>query len=89
MRSRPSPINSADTGEVWHYSLGHWVEDDPTVGDHAFSSAGALGFYPWIDKSKTYYGVLARDAGLEANAGYHSVQCGRLIRKAWTSATAL
>jgi len=78
-----SPIDSADTGEVWGYSLGHWVEDDQTVGDHAFSSAGAFGFYPWIDKSKTYYGVLARKAQSETNAGYHSAQCGRLIRQAW------
>ncbi|MCC7325354.1 MAG: hypothetical protein IT521_00930, partial [Burkholderiales bacterium] len=78
-----SPVDSADTGEVWGYSLGHWVENDPAVGDHAFSSAGAFGFYPWIDQSKTYYGVLARKAQLEANAGYHSAQCGRLIRQAW------
>ncbi|MEO8506970.1 MAG: hypothetical protein ABI593_05010 [Betaproteobacteria bacterium] len=78
-----SPVSSADTGEVWGYSLGHWVEDDPTVGDHAYSSAGAFGFYPWIDKSKTYYGVLARKSQLETNAGYHSAQCGRLIRQAW------
>ena len=48
--------------ESWHYSIGHWVEDDPAVGDGAFSSAGAFGFYPWIDASKTYYGVLAREA---------------------------
>lgn len=39
--------------ESWHYSLGHWVEDDPAVGDGAFSSAGAFGFYPWIDASKS------------------------------------
>ena len=33
-------------GESWHYSIGHWVEDDPNVGDGAFSSPGAFGFYP-------------------------------------------
>lgn len=70
--------------ESWNYSLGHWVEDDPFFGDHAFSSAGALGFYPWINSTKTLYGILARvTSGLEANAGYHSAQCGRLIRQAW------
>ena len=47
-------------GESWHYSIGHWVEDDPTVGDGAFSSAGAFGFYPWIDRDEDHYGVLAR-----------------------------
>jgi hypothetical protein len=66
--------------ESWHYSIGHWVEDDPVVGDGAFSSAGLFGFYPWIDASKTWYGVLARVAPAGA---LDSVDCGRLIRKAW------
>ena len=78
----PVPSN-----ESWHYSLGHWVEDDPVVGDGAFSSAGAFGFYPWIDASKTYYGIVARESiALDSNDGYSSAQCGRLIRKAWLSA---
>ncbi len=73
--STPVPAN-----ESWHYSIGHWVEDDPVVGDGAFSSPGAFGFYPWIDASRSYYGVVARrvDAGW-----YASAQCGRQIRKAW------
>ncbi len=71
------------TTEAWNYSLGHWVEDDPTVGDHAFSSAGGGGFYPWIDSSKTYYGIVARERETEAGAGIHSEECGRLIRQAW------
>jgi len=71
----------------WHYSIGHWVEDDPAVGDGAFSSAGAFGFYPWIDADKTIYGILARhDTG--GGAAATSVRCGALIRKAWTTATA-
>ena len=69
--------------ESWHYSLGHWVEDDPAVGDGAFSSAGAFGFYPWVDASKTYYGVLAREDLLGTGMGVESARCGRLIRKAW------
>lgn len=73
--STPIPTNLS-----WHYSLGHWVEDDPT-GDGAFSSAGAFGFYPWVDAGKTYYGVVAR---VDANsAGYDSALCGGMIRKAW------
>lgn len=76
--------NPISDTESWNYSLGHWVEDDPLYGDHAFSSAGAFGFYPWIDSTRTYYGVLARQAGVgEGEAGYHSAQCGRLIRQAW------
>lgn len=73
--------------ESWHYSLAHWVEDDPAVGDGSFSSPGAFGFYPWIDKGKTTYGILARyDTG--GQAAYDSVQCGRLIRKAWVTGVA-
>jgi len=81
----PIPLN-----ETWHYSVAHWVEDDPKVGDGAFSSPGAFGFYPWIDASKTYYGIVARDdrSGLrsddpEQKPAVQSVDCGRLIRAAW------
>ncbi|MDE0853580.1 MAG: hypothetical protein OSA97_04075 [Nevskia sp.] len=87
-----SPIDGTPdnvvSNESWHYSLGHWVEDDPTpqpdgttLGDGAFSSPGAFGFYPWIDASKTYYGILARKA--QTGAYYPSVECGRMIRKAF------
>lgn len=65
----------------WDYSLGHWVESDPVTGDGAYSSAGAFGFYPWIDKTKTYYGVLAREG--KPGSGDDSAACGGLIRKAW------
>ena len=67
-----------------HYSLGSWVEDDPHSGDDAFSDPGLLGFYPWIDSSKTWYGVLARVSHV-AGGYVGSMQCGRLIRKAWVS----
>jgi Beta-lactamase len=72
--------------EQWQYSLGHWVESDPHVGDGAFSSAGALGFYPWVDASRRWYGVLARRD--DQGSAHESVQCGRLIRKAWVTGTA-
>lgn len=73
----------------WHYSLGHWVEDDPHSGDGAFNSAGAFGFYPWIDKDKTHYGLIAREAGLLFDRpAPDSVRCGALLRKAWITGTA-
>ena len=79
-------LSPAPSDEAWNYSLGHWVEDDPTVGDHAFSSAGALGFYPWIDATKTWYGVLARKASTPTGGeGVVSLRCGRLIRQAWVT----
>jgi hypothetical protein len=90
--TQPGSCATADyspiTVEAWNYSVGHWVEDDPAVGDGAFSSAGAFGFYPWIDSTRTYYGVLAREDFTGTNRGYASAQCGRLIRKAYVTGTA-
>lgn len=68
----------------WQYSLGHWVET--LTGDGSFSSPGAFGFYPWIDASRSHYGVLARADGL--GQGMDSAACGALIRKAWASGAA-
>lgn len=83
-----SAVNTpVPAGESWHYSVGHWVEDDPVVGDRAYSSAGALGFYPWIDAGKTTYGIVARSSAAGTGNGFDSSACGRLIRKAWASAT--
>jgi hypothetical protein len=65
----------------WSYSLGHWVENDPVTGDGAYSSPGAFGFYPWINKRVDTYGIVARVA--PAGSGYESAQCGAVIRKAW------
>jgi len=72
----------------WGYSIGHWVESDPATGDGAFSSAGGLGFYPWINADKTLYGVLARVA-VGSGAGGESAQCGARIRRAWVTGIAL
>ncbi|MCY7316370.1 MAG: hypothetical protein LH480_12290 [Rubrivivax sp.] len=79
--------------ESWQYSLGHWVENDPKVGDGAFSSPGAFGFYPWIDAGKRWWGVLAREdmsstGGEPDRAGMASARCGREIRAAWLSGVA-
>jgi CubicO group peptidase (beta-lactamase class C family) len=82
-----TPIPSS---ERWQYSIGHWVESDPAVGDGAFSSAGAFGFYPWIDSGRSVYGIVARESlsVLTQQPGYESVQCGRLIRQAWLTGVA-
>ncbi len=80
--STPVPANLS-----WNYSIGHWVEADPASGDGAFSSAGAFGFYPWVDASKSWYGIVARvDLG---GSGAESAACGALIRKAWVTGSAL
>jgi hypothetical protein len=84
----PSPL-------AWHYSYGHFVEDDPDTGDGAFSSPGLYGFYPWIDASKTYYGLVARESivgiaspNVTDTPYYLSAQCGRAIRKAFMTGVA-
>jgi CubicO group peptidase (beta-lactamase class C family) len=71
---------AAPRDEAWHYSLGHWVEDDPDEGDGAFSSLGLFGFYPWIDESMTYYGIVASEGLMEVPS---ALDCGRVIRAAW------
>jgi hypothetical protein len=90
----PATYGNALSGPVagaerWDYSLGQWVEADPQVGDRANSSAGGGGFYPWIDAGKSLYGILARERFAEADAGYHSAECGRLIRQAWRTGVAV
>lgn len=68
---------------AWHYSYAHWVEDDPAIGDDgSFSSPGLFGFYPWVDAKKEHYGIVARHS-TALRAYLESVQCGRLIRKAY------
>lgn len=74
----------------WHYSIAHWVEDDPATGDGAFSSPGAFGFYPWIEANRRFYGVISRFAGSsdELQSGLASSRCGRELRAAWETGTA-
>lgn len=84
----PSACSSAvysPSPEQWHYSYAHWIEDDPTTGDGAFSSPGKFGFYPWISADKSTYGVLSRYDNTNILAFYASVLCGRKLRKAWFS----
>jgi hypothetical protein len=75
--------------QVWQYSLGHWVEKDPDsgAGDGAFSSPGEHGFYPWIDASRSYYGVVSRSSAFSPVAYQSAILCGQAIRKAFVSGT--
>lgn len=89
----PTALSSPVAGTVsWHYAFGHWVEDDPLSGDGSFSSAGAFGFYPWVDASRTWWGIVARhqnDGGGNPEADQRparqSAVCGLRIRHAWRS----
>jgi hypothetical protein len=82
--SASCPAAYSPIPRAWHYSMGHWIEDDAT-GDGAFSSPGAYGFYPWIDASAKYYGIIARDDSTGIEEGYASAQCGQVLRLAWTT----
>jgi hypothetical protein len=86
--SCPTAVYSPASPYNWHYSWGHWIEDDSSIGDDgAFSSPGAFGFYPWIDSSKQYYGILARRSDT-SGAYKESAMCGRLIRAAFLTGVA-
>jgi hypothetical protein len=75
----------------WHYSMGHWVEDDADSVQNnnvAYSSAGAFGFYPWVDTTRTHYGIVARmvagaTTGSNQPEGFNSWKCGKQIRLAY------
>lgn len=74
------------TDKNWSYSIGHWVENDAPLGDGAFSSPGALGFYPWINAGVDTYGLVAR---VDSAGGIlPSARCGALLRKSWFTAVA-
>jgi len=86
---------AASLPDNFHYALGHWVEDDPAAtpsSNFAYSSAGAFGFYPWVDVDRALYGIVAREAASGetqgTGEGYSTLQCGRLIRLAWKTAVA-
>jgi hypothetical protein len=92
----PSAVYSPIAGSLsWHYAIGHWVEDDPAGGDGAFSSAGAFGFYPWIDRTRSWWGIVARHdtTGLtgddpDQRPARDSAACGARIRAAWITGLA-
>ena len=54
----------AGLGEDWHYGFGLWHECQSSTFNCAagtrISSPGAYGAYPFWDKSKGYFGILAR-----------------------------
>ena len=70
--------------ENWKYSFGHWFEDTTSYEGFAYSSQGLFGFYPWIDSTKTYYGIISRDS-TDSGASEASANCGREIRAAFLS----
>ncbi|RYZ42067.1 MAG: hypothetical protein EOO71_09555 [Myxococcaceae bacterium] len=70
-----------------YYGLGHWIEGETvggvwTVTGH--NSAGAFGFYPWVNAARNRYMVLSRSRQLGGDAeGEKSRACAQNIRKAY------
>ncbi|NVI99237.1 hypothetical protein HV824_14050 [Myxococcus sp. AM009] len=77
------------TAGTAYYGLGHWIEGETvngawTVTGH--SSAGAFGFYPWVNAAGNRYMLLARSRQLGANGeGEKSRACAQAIREAYES----
>ena len=64
-----------DRGLDWHYGFGNWIECENVpfdcVSPGKFSSPGAYGAYPFIDREHGYFGILARQGILGSQAeGY-------------------
>ena len=50
-----------DTFAQWHYNLGNWREcasPQSCSGEQIFSSVGAFGFFPWIDRKNGVYALI-------------------------------
>jgi CubicO group peptidase (beta-lactamase class C family) len=64
----PAPVKIAysPVGNYWHYGLGTWRECYDTswttqcAKSMIVSGGGGLGWFPWIDLDKGYYGLIAR-----------------------------
>ncbi|MEL7298452.1 MAG: serine hydrolase domain-containing protein [Pseudomonadota bacterium] len=84
--SEPAAISN--TGVDWQYGLGVWREcDEPTWNAACdsitvISSAGAFGWYPWLDLDNGYYAVLAMEepVTLLSSPSAESVQLGAVLK---------
>ncbi|WP_163992917.1 hypothetical protein [Pyxidicoccus caerfyrddinensis] len=74
------------TGQAY-YGLGHWIEGETLGGVWSVtghSSAGAFGFYPWVNAARNRYMLLARSRQLGGEEeGEKSRACAQTIRKAY------
>lgn len=80
----------------WHYGLGCWREStDPGLKPAdglIFSSAGAKGFYPWVDVKNGYFAIIAteqrNERGSDEAISMVSVDLGEQVRPAILAALA-
>ncbi len=81
--AKSSPLAEGGRDLSYHYSIGHWVEDDPSVGDGAFSSPGSFGSTRGSTRRRRSTAWIARQG--DSGSGFDSVACGLVMRKAWTT----
>ncbi|MEM1437366.1 MAG: serine hydrolase domain-containing protein [Pseudomonadota bacterium] len=86
LMSRPAAVEGATRD--WQYGLGVWRECNRPEWDAVceaatlVSSAGAFGWYPWLDVDRGYYAVLGRNAsvGFGRNPAADSVNLGARLQ---------
>jgi serine-type D-Ala-D-Ala carboxypeptidase/endopeptidase len=60
----------ADLGYPSHYGLTAWLEcATPALGCARYSSPGAFGFTPWLDRTSGYYAILGMELNATAEGG--------------------
>lgn len=62
----------------WEYGLGHWVQGSPEI----VSSAGAFGYFPWLDLKTGTWGIMGTDLGLSLSDPTSSYRCGVKLQNA-------
>ncbi|RKH53520.1 hypothetical protein D7Y23_02935 [Corallococcus sp. AB050B] len=87
----PDVASTPWSGGEAYYGLGHWIEGETvngvwTVTGH--SSAGAFGFYPWVNAARTRYMVLARNRQFGDGDGEKSRACAQTVLKAYDTGVA-
>lgn len=76
MAERPNTMQGGDA----HYAFGAWREchlpvwDSTCAEDMLLSSPGASGWYPWLDLSDGYYGLLVVVEGVNGNGRVQLMQ---------------
>lgn len=74
--------------ENWRYGLGNWIECDSEgcTGAQRYSSPGAYGAYPFIDRQHGYFGILARQGSLGSYPeGYAVFVAVRELLEQWAA----
>ncbi len=74
----------------FRYGFGVWLEcNTPATGCSVFSSPGAFGWTPWIDRTTGYYAILGMELGnLEGGPAPFSVRLAQQLKPAINAALA-